>query len=564
MKLEKRWVVAPKKSDDIVEQVLINRGIAKSDWKKFLDPHYEDLSDPFKMLGMQEGIKRVLKAIKNSEVIGVFGDYDADGIPATAVLYEGISQCGGKAAVYIPARERGYGFSLEGIDYLKGLGVSLIITVDLGMTAKDEVAYAAKQGIDVIVIDHHTVQLDKLPERAVAIVNPKQANDKSPFKDYAACGLAYKFVMALAQKTGKISATELKWMLDLPAISTVGDMVPLVGENRVITKYGLIVLQKTRRIGLQKLYKKAAIEPSNIAASTLSFAIAPRLNSPGRMEKPGLPLSHVSSAFTLLTTKDEAEAERLALEIDTVNRERQAVLDKVITEARAQIEKDKLHEKKVILVVGDEWPAGVVGLVAGRIMDEYCRPTIVLRKEQGIVKGSARSLEAFNIMEAFDTVKKHLLKHGGHPRAAGLSMEYKHLEMVYDKLQAAADAKLTPEDLIPKIKVDAQVPLKEITVSLYNQLKKLEPHGMGNPKPVLLINNLFIQNARTVGNEDKHLKITFKQAERSIGGIGFDLGDLNSNLNTGDIVDVVGYLDQDEWNGAKKLNLKVLDLKIVV
>lgn len=560
-KFLKKWVLAPKRSNDIVEQILLNRGVKKSDWRKFLDPKFDDLSDPFKIKDMRLAIERVVKAIKNDEMIGVFGDYDADGIPAAALLYEALTLCGAKSAVYIPARERGYGLSTEGIDYLGSLGAKVIVAVDLGMTAKNEVAQAAKKGIDVIVVDHHTVQQGKLPDQAAALVNPKQATDHSLFKDYAACGLAYKLVMALAQKTGKISQTKLKWLLDLPAISTVGDMVPLQGENRIITKFGLIVLQKTRRIGLQKLYQKAGVDPSAIAASTLSFTIAPRLNSPGRMEQPGLPLSHVSPAFTLLITQDELEADRLASEVDKINRERQAVLDKVIAQAREQIEKDKLHERKLIMVVGEQWPAGVVGLVAGRLMDEYTRPTIVLRKEEGIVKGSARSIEAFNIMEAFDKVKHHLLKHGGHPRAAGLSMEYKHLEMVYDKLLTLAQAKLTDEDLIPKIKVDAKLRLSDLSSRLYSRIKALEPHGVGNPKPVLLVEDVLVQEARRVGNGDKHLKLWLKQNGAMIGGIGFDLGQLNSSFKAGDSVDLVGYLDQDHWNGRARLNIKVLDLK---
>lgn len=555
---QKRWIVAPKKSNDIIEQVLINRGIKKSDWQDFLQPDFEKLSDPFKLKGMKQAVARIAQSMKAGETVGIFGDYDADGIPAAALLNDALTHLHVKTAVYIPPRDRGYGLSNEGIDFLARQGAKLVIAVDLGITAKAEVKQAKVSGIDVVIVDHHTVQPGKLPD-AAAVVNPKQSGDRAPFRDYAACGLAYKLVQALAEHTGKISKTQLKWWLDLPAISTVADMVPLVGENRIITKYGLIVLSKTRRVGLAKLYEKAKMNPAAFSTSSISFQIAPRLNSPSRMEQQG------SAAFELLTTDDEERADQLAAELEQINRERQAVLDRVLHEAKEKIEKDKLHRHKIIVVAGRGWPAGVVGLVAGRLMDQYARPTIVLRQDEKISKGSARSIQAFNIMEAFDHVKHHLLKHGGHPRAAGLSLENEHLEMVYDKLVALAQSKLTKEDITPKIEIDGVLLPHEVNLQLYFRLKQLEPHGVGNSKPVFLIENLIVKESRQVGNNGKHLKLWLGQTqngrEYTIGGIGFDLGLRGNDLMAGDHLDLVGYLDQDEWNGTKRLQLKVLDIK---
>lgn len=560
-KIAKRWVVADKKSADVIEQILINRGINKKDWERFLNPSFESLADPAKIKNMARAAKRIIKAIADKTAIGIFGDYDADGIPAAALLHQAVERLGGQSIVYIPTRERGYGVTKEGLDFLISNGCQLIITVDTGITAKAEVEYAGKKGVDVIVVDHHIVQAQKAP-KAFAVVNPKQPGDKSSFKDYAACGLAYQLVRALAKLTGKISTLQLKWWLDLPVISTVGDMVPLVGENRVITKYGLLVLQNTNRAGLRKLYEKAHIDPKMISASSVSFQIAPRINSAGRMEIPGLPIDYISPALVLLTTHNTELADDIAGKLERINRERQEVLEQAIAQAKAKVEKEKLHRHKLILVTDSNWPAGVVGLVAGKLMESYARPVIVLRQEEGIARGSARSIEAFNIMSALDHVKKYLLKHGGHPRAAGLSLELKHLDLVYDKLVTLAGRKLSDQDITPKISIDSELSLKQINLQFYNRLRSLEPHGVGNPKPLFLFKNLLVNSAKAVGSDAKHLRMRFTQGSIAIGAIGFDLANHSAKVKSGDIIDAVGFVDQNKWNGNSEFQLKVVDIKV--
>lgn len=564
----KRWEILPRSKNDFIDQLLINRGVDPQAKEEFFDPQFAKLLEhPFQIIDLEKAAKRILKAILEKETIGIFTDYDHDGTPAAVFLSKAIEFLaylihGRKQSVplfvYIPSREEGYGLNAKGIAQLKSRGSKLLLAIDLGTTAKKEVEKAKKLGMDVVVVDHHEVIDSKFPSDALAVVNPKQKDDKSKFKEFSAGGLCFKLangLFQLAQKTsggGFLRKGEhfLKWNLDLPAVSTICDMVPLQDQNRTIAKFGLIVLQKTKNLGLRKLYQAAGIEPENLSTYNVSFQIGPRLNAPGRMDR-------ANPSYYLLKTSDEREATKLALYLNQINRQRQQELNRVLQEAKMEVETKKLHQKKVILVTGRNWPSGIVGLVAGKLMEQYARPTIVLQKGDKISRGSARSIDGFHIVEAFESAKKYLLNHGGHAKAGGLSLENEHLQNLYDRLLELAENKLKDEDLIPKIKIDAEIKKSDLGFRLYQTLKKFEPHGLGNPRPTFLLKNLILDEVRTVGAENKHLKLQLS----GLPAIGFDLGYLGKEIQIGDNLEVVFNLDENNYNGNSTLQLKILDLK---
>ena len=609
----KRWIVFPKKSDNIIDQLLINRKIDLKDKEHFLNPNFEhDIYDPFLFTDMNRAVERILNAIEKKEKIGIFSDYDADGIPGGALLFNFLKSLKADLDIYIPSRDEGYGLSEKGINELAENNCKLIITVDLGITGIKEVALASKLKMDVIITDHHEIQPDKLPKNAYAIIHPNLPNQKYPTKNLAGGGVAWKLVHGLlifialqskkdvrsietSERSRSFNAlatpacnalqsmagrhffrhgsqfdNQLKWLLDLAAISTITDMVPLHGENRVIAKYGLIVLSKTKNIGLRKLYEVAKIDPKNIGTYTVGFQIGPRINAPGRMD-------HASPSFYLLTTENESEASKFARELNEINLARQEELENVLHKAREKVLDENLHKKKIIIIKGEDWQTGIVGLVAGRLMEEFSRPVIVLREEEGQLKGSARSIDGFHLVEALEQCQKYLTGFGGHAKAAGLSLEREHLSNLYDLMLEIAESKLKDKDLIPKIKIDAEVLSPQVNMDFYNELQKLEPHGMGNPRPVFILKKIMIDSIRAIGKEGKHLKLQLTEKrmtnnltndvkrttnnEQILDCIGFDFGYLDNDLKVGDTIDIVFTLDINEWNGSKKLQLKIIDIK---
>lgn len=551
--MNKNWVVYPKKTDDIIEQLLINRSI--KDREQFLNPNFDkDIIDPFLILGMDKAVKRIKTAIDKQEKVGIFADYDADGIPGAALLVKVFKILGLKTEVYIPSRDDGYGLNENGIKELQKLGCTLLITVDLGVINKKEVGLAKKLSMDVIITDHHEFSKEKIANNALVVLHPK-FSPKYSNKDLSGGGVAFKFAQAISEKLGKPTKNELKWLLELPAISTVCDCVKILDENRTIVKYGLTVLRKSRNVGLQALYKEANIIPETIDTYNIGFQIGPRINAPGRMD-------HAAAAFYLLISEDNKEAEKIAKELNTINYSRQQELDRVLKEAEAKILTRKLHKNKIILVEGKDWPMGIIGLVAGKLMNKYSRPVIVFRREGDLSKGSARSIDSFHILEALEKSKKYLLSHGGHAQAAGVSLENKNLAFLYDELLEIAESKIKIDDLTPKISIDAEVDSKDINFKLLSQLKKFEPHGIGNPRPVFLAKNMIIKSKRTVGNSNKHLKLNLASNDNLMfEAIGFNLGTLAEGLTIGDQIDIVFTIDENVWNGQRKLQLKISDLK---
>lgn len=550
----KQWIITPRTESDLITQLLVNRGVI--DREAFLTPNYSALHDPMALLQMDRLIDRLVQAIERQERIAIFGDYDHDGTPAAALLSDGITTCGGQVAeVYIPSREEGYGLSLSAVNQLLEKKIDLLITVDCGITSKSEIDQAVAGGMECIVIDHHVVQADKYPDAAI-VVNPKQAGDTYPFKELCACGLAFKVIQALGQRTGKISVGQMKWYLDLVAISTVCDMVPLVEENRTFVYYGLIVLRQTRRLGLQKLLKVAGIDPVTMSTYTIGFGIGPRLNAPGRMER-------ASIAYDLLVAADEQSAEALAERLNSLNVQRQEELTKVMREAEAAVVSQKLHEKKVIVVAGDGWSDGVVGLVAGRLMEKYHRPSIVLTAQaDGLAKGSARSLDEFHLVDALQLCHDHLVKYGGHAKAAGLTLAKDQLEVFYDKLIEQAEAKLTEEALRPRVTVDAILRSDELSLETAQALQQLEPYGLGNSRPILAIENVLVSQLKTMGSDGKHLKLQLLTDDgQAIEAVGFSMAERQDECAVNRFIDVVGMLDINEWQGRRRLQFKLLDMR---
>ncbi|MFY9484176.1 MAG: single-stranded-DNA-specific exonuclease RecJ [Patescibacteria group bacterium] len=553
--MHKRWQFAPKQSDDLIEQILLNRGIGKDEHERFLKPNFEtDTIDPFTIKGVAEATQRITQAIERKEKIGIFADYDADGIPAAAILWETLHYLalkvgGPDASVYIPSRAEGYGLNKQGIDALKKEGVTLLLTVDLGIRSEKEVAYARKAKMDVIVIDHHLVG-STLPKAIV--INPKQPGCPSKFKDYAAGGLAWKVAQALTADEPNFS----RWQLDLAAISTISDMVPLASENRLIAKYGLMVMAKRKRLGLRALLEVSGLHDGDISGWQIGFIVAPRINAPGRMD-------HASRSFYLLISRDGVQAKELAQSLSDINLERQEELKRVLQEARALVASGNLDHHKVILVAKEGWGAGVVGLVAGRLTDEHHRPAIVLSIEDGIAKGSARSIDAFHLVNNLEKLKADLISFGGHARAAGVSLPSGKLATFYSSLRKLADKELSDQDLIPRITIDAQISPKELSIALTQTLSTLEPFGVGNPHPVLALKNVVVKGSRLVGAEQAHLQLQvgFDHSQAIVKAIGFSMADQAPQVAVGSRVDLAFWPQLNTWQGRTHLDLKLVGIR---
>ena len=545
----KRWVVTKKLSNDLLEQILLNRKISQKDWASFLNPDFENgLHDPFLFENMSLVVSRIKKAIELNETIGIFADYDADGIPASVMLCEVLKRHGLSVEVYIPSRDEGYGLSHKGIDELKSKGVSLIFTVDLGIREIERINYAKNLDVDVIITDHHEPGLE-LPQ-ALAIINPKLKDSKYPFRELSGGGVVFKLAQALSQKFQKINSNDLKWLLDLVCITTICDVVPLVDENRIFVKFGLVVLAKTKRIGLKKLYQVIGMDAQNINVYSVGFQIGPRLNAPGRLNKK-------QESFDLLKTSDLVEAMNFAIELDSINRQRQDELEKILQEARSIVFEQKLNQKKVILLAHENWPTGLIGLVAGKLVDEFSRPCIVLDKGESESRGSARSIDNYNIVDVFEDVQDLLKNFGGHSKAAGLTIANNNLKSFYDRLLEIADQKLSLEDLVPKITIDAEVKSEDLDFQFLQKIMALEPFGLANPRPVFLLTNVEAREIKVIGANNTHLKFKVDQIEAIAFGLGYLADKIKSNK-----FDLAFTLEENNWNGNKKLQIKVLDIKI--
>ena len=589
-----QWCVKPKAPKEffnqfpefspLILQLLYNRGITTQEKiDEFFNPDYSsDLHNPFLLKDMEKAVERILKAIESKEKIVIYGDYDTDGVCSTAVLYLTLKELGAeKIDVYIPDRDKErHGLNENSIRLLKKANTDLIITVDCGSDNIKEVDLARDLNIDVIITDHHEVK-DKLPY-AIAVVNPKRKDDKYPFKELAGAGVAFKLVQAISEtvynsnpKDGEKLKNFQKWLLDLVAIATVTDVMPIIGENRTLVKYGLGVLAQTRWVGLKELMKVAGINPkvtrysvsgeaplSNLNTYTLGFILGPRISAASRID-------HADVAFKLLITQSKEEAIELAKELNERNIKRQNLTDQIVKEIEERIE-SKVDKEKIVFEGDEKWPAGLVGLVASIISEKYRRPTFISQIKKDIIYTSARSaIDTFNIIDSIKECSDLLEKYGGHPGAAGFTIRRENLKKVRERLVNIADKILEEEDLIPKLEIDAEVSPSEINWENYEKLEEFEPFGERNPYPKFLVRNLIVNGMNIVGNDNKHLKMTLisEDNERVSGvhlfkAIGFDLGHFYDKVKIGDKIDLVFEFLVDEWEGFRDLQLKIIDLKV--
>ncbi len=542
---------------DILEKVLLNRGIDLSQRKSFLFPDYEkDLHDPFLLKDMAKAVDRVLKAKEAKEKICIYGDYDADGVTSTTLLSDFFKQIGLDFFCYIPDKDKeGNSLNKQAIDYIHSEEAGLIITVDCGVSSYEEVVHAKEKGVEVIITDHHSLPAELSP--AVAVVNPKVESDY-PEKNLAGVGVAFKFVSALATKIEGYDLEQLKWLLDLVAIGTIADCVPLVGENRVLAKYGLLVLSKTKRVGLKQIFQVGSlkINSSNIpSAEQISFQLAPRINAAGRID-------HANLAFNLLAATEEeySQARMLALELENKNQRRQKVTARIMQEVEKRL-KEKEQIPAVIIESAPHWGYGIVGLVAGKIADKYHRPTLILQEKEGVLRGSGRSVPEVNFIEVLRKFGDLMGKYGGHAQALGGELPKENIE----KLRAGLEEAIAPllKEKTRQIMIDAKIKLPQINFELIDQLEQLEPFGEGNREPVFLAEKLTLSETRLVGNGEKHLKLVFKEgdSEKDLQAIGFGLAEEHAGLQVGDQVNVVFVLQKNHWNGSQSIQARVIDLE---
>lgn len=556
--MEKKWIVKTKKYEDLIAQILFSRGVIddfnQDKINKFLNPDFDlDFFDPFLLNDFQKAFDRILLAIKNNEKIGIFADYDADGIPGAALLYRTLEKFNIKPIVYIPTRQAGYGFNQSGIDYLVSEKVSLIISIDLGIREFQMSEHLFNKKIDLIITDHHNPD-EKLP-KALAVVNPKIKNSKYPFCELSGAGVVFKFVQALHKQFPKIIDEKfLKWNLDLVAISTISDVVPLISENRTIAKFGLKVLQKSRNLGVKSIIELSKINPETINSGTVGFQIGPRINAPGRID-------HATYAFEALITEDLYEAQKLAAVLNQKNEERQYAMEIINEKSSKKIDREKLYLKKIIILSGSDWSKGVIGPAASRLVEKYSRPVILFKEDKDFFVGSARSFGDFDIYSVIKNSSKFLETFGGHRGACGLKVKSENYEKFKKSIENYCQKNISDEDLIPKIEIDAVVDADSINLNIVKELKKLEPFGMGNPRPNIIIKNLILDNKRKVGSDSQHMQFYFKSKYKSFKAIVFNVSDDHANLEINKKYDVVIFPEENYWNGKTSIDLKIIDLK---
>ncbi len=570
--MEKKWTIKEhsssfhfgelKKYHPLILALLAKRGIVEpSEVESFFYFDYsKNVADPFLFKDMERAVERIARAKERGEKIVVFGDYDADGVTATALLFEVLTQLGFKdVAVYIPDRQlEGYGMNMEAIRYLHQQNARLLITVDCGITNVEEVEKIKELGMDVIVTDHHHV-LSRVPE-AFAVINPRTSDSGYPFKNLSGVGLAFKLAQALYQRMDPDHIDQLKWLLDLVAIGTIADCVPLLGENRVLVKYGLVVLSKTRRVGIQEMCKvgRIAMDENNAAtAHKVAFQIAPRINASGRMD-------HANFAYNLIVEKDTVRARDMALEVEIKNQERQKVTSEVVREIK-YIAENSFKDKNLIFAYHEHWQVGILGLVAGKIADEFHKPTVVLQKQEKEFVGSLRSIPRVNIIESLEQCAELLIKFGGHSQAAGVRVSLENIGKFYDALSRIVETALKNKESSPEIQIDLEISSEDIHRDIISELEKMEPFGEGNKEPVFLVSRMKVLDARIVGNGAKHLKLSLTSSSdndpKIFNAIGFGMGEKFRHLKKDDIIDIVCTLSEDEWNGGGKVQLKLVDIK---
>ena len=538
----------------IIAKILLDRGIDTFEKaKRFFRPRTEYLYDPFLMKDMDRAVERVLRALKRGERILIYGDYDVDGTTSVSMLYLFLKELGGDVYFYIPDRIReGYGLSEIGIRAAHKLGVKLIISVDCGVTALKEAELAKELGIDLIISDHHEVR-ERLPD-AFALLDPKREDCDYPFKELAGVGVAYKLLQAISRELGCEQQT-LEEYIDLVAMGSAADIVPIIDENRILVKNGLEKLHDSDKLGLQALIETSGLKGTEIGTGQVVFILAPRINAVGR-------LGSAERAVRLLTTKNEQQAKNIARILEAENRNRRNIDEETLKQAVDMIEKKFDPEENWIFVLALEgWHPGVIGIVASRIVERYYRPTIMIALEEGVGRGSARSIPGFDIYRALRESEDLLMGFGGHKYAAGLSIEEDKIDPLRERLNQVARRVLTQDQLIPKLRIDGELDFDQITPRFLKILKLFAPYGPQNMRPVFLSRNLqVVGTPQVVGNN--HLKFKVRQKGVVMEAIGFDLGDMIERLSPGKTyLDMAYVIDENKFQGMITIQLRIKDLR---
>jgi single-stranded-DNA-specific exonuclease len=541
--------------DTLVATLLVNRGIVDLDEARaFLDPRLAALPDPFSMKGMEAAVTRVLRAIDGGEMICVWGDYDVDGVTSASQVVKFFEAAGLPIEWFVPDRfVDGYGLNGDRLPELRERGVELLITVDCGITSVREVEIARGLGMDVVIIDHH--QVPPILPAAAAVLDPIQLDCGFPDKRLAACGVTFMFLVALRSRLRDLGRfqgrgePDLRRWLDLTAIGTVADMVPLLGVNRVIVHHGLLQMAHTEWPGVRALCRVAGVAPDDVSAGRIGFHLGPRINAAGRV-------AHASAGIELLTTSDESVAESIAREVDEHNAERRSLQDEVFLAACLQADEHPDPEaRRAVVLAGEGWHPGVLGIVASKLVERYHRPTIVMTIEDGVAKGSARSIPGFRLVEHLRVLESHLTKYGGHDHAAGLALPAEGLPAFMAAFEDAARETLEPRHLQPRLRIDTIAPLDLLTRELVQTLARLGPYGMGNPEPSLVALGVPVIEARPVGADQTHLKLTLDGGRYPVDGIAFGMADLQPL--PGDRVDVVYIPEINVFRGQERLQIRV-------
>jgi single-stranded-DNA-specific exonuclease len=531
----------------LIAQILYNRGLTEpSQLASFIAADERLSADPFLLPDMHQAVARTYRALLSGENIAIYGDFDADGITATVLLVQGISRLGGKVVPYLPHRlNEGHGVKTTVLEKLHQQGISLVITVDCGITALAEVKKAQRKGLDIVITDHHTPP-DIIPP-AAAVVNPKLPGSEYPFLELAGVGVAFKFLQALLQSIGK--EERLEEMLDLVALGTIADVMPLVGENRYLVKQGLRLLNATPRPGIREMANQTSLTIGSLDTESVSWVIAPRLNTTGR-------LGHAMPSYQLLITDSTEEARQLSLWLEQKNTERQRLTSEVISKAREQILAEGVSP--ILLASDEEYPAGVIGLAAGRLREEFYRPAVVVKTGKQTSTGSCRSIPEFNITQALKQCQSLLSHFGGHPQAAGFTLPTRNLPRLKEALLRIAATKLAGVDLRPHLDIDAEVTLPKLAGDTFSSLQQLAPFGKGNPAPTFISRKVEVIDLRVIGSTGAHLKLKLRQDGSTWDGIAFHAG--NCSKWVASPLDIVYNLEVDSWYGAERLRLNILDL----
>ena len=540
----------------VLAQLLFEREIDSPEKvQKFLNPDLDYLHDPYLMFNMGKAVSRITTALRDGENILIYGDYDVDGITGVSLLYEAIFKLGGKVSFYIPNRMTdGYGLSMDGIHLAKKNSVNLIITVDCGITAIDEVAFAKSKGIDVIVCDHHE-PADQIPD-GYAVLDPKQKNCPYPFKELAGVGVAFKLLQALYSSLG-YSTSDLKPFLDLVAIGTAADIVPMLDENRILVKYGLERINTEPRKGIFALLESSSLLGRELDVSLIVFVIAPRINAVGRM-------SNAKKAVHLMTSSSLQQSRNIAKVLETENKMRRDIDETTCQEAIALAEEQIEHDNAKILVLAKEgWHPGVIGIVASRIMEKFNRPTILISLRDGIGKGSARSTVNFDIYSALKGVENVLDNFGGHRFAAGLTVQEANIQELRQEMQNLTNETISNEDLIPTLEIQSEISLKDLDASFLKWLRLFAPYGPQNMKPIFVSRDVeVVGDVNVVGTN--HLKFKVKSDGIVIDAIAFNFAEVRDQLKPSrQHIDAAYVLEENTWNGRTTIQMRIKDFNLV-